>query len=112
MPADPVEIALLLIGSLGPMFLLFHTLAARNWVYATWAKFAYLLATLAGLAWAIIGFVVLRPSHFTPRSLSLLLPAKYVCAGMVIAFLLSVLIARPCHKRSTTHASADVSQHV
>ena len=109
MRSDPVEIVLLLIGGIGPIFLLVRSLFARKSVYAAWAKFAYALASVAGLAWLIIGFVVLEPQRLTPHSLSLLLAFKYLCAGMIIGFTLSVIIARPCHKTSATHVSLDAT---
>jgi hypothetical protein len=56
MQTDPREIALLLIGGLGPMCLFIGALTSRKCVWAAWAKLAYLLASLAGLAWGIIGF--------------------------------------------------------
>jgi hypothetical protein len=112
MRTDPAELALLLIGGFGPMFLFVGALTSRKCVWAAWAKFAYLLASLAGLGWGIIGFIVLQSSAMTPRTFSLLLASKYVCAGMVIGFLLSIVIARPCQKRSTPHASADATQQI
>ncbi len=107
---DPIEIALLLIGGCGPIFLLIRSLLARKCVYATWAKFAYALASIAGLTWLVIGFVVLEPQRLTPHSFSLLIASKYLCAGMVIGFTLSVIIARPCQKAPTTHVSLDATQ--
>jgi hypothetical protein len=109
MRTDPQELALLLIGGFGPMSLFLGALASRKCVWAAWAKLAYLLASLAGLAWGIIGLVVLEPSRMTPQTLSLLLASKYLSGGMVIGLLLSVVIARPCQKRPTTHVS-DASQ--
>ncbi len=50
MHTDPVEVTLLLIGGIGPVFLLVGSLVSRRYVHAAWAKVAYLLATLAGLA--------------------------------------------------------------
>ena len=110
MRRDPVEIALLLIGGIGPILLLVNSLFARKSVYAAWAKFACALASLAGLAWLIIGFVVLEPQRLTPHTFSLLLAFKYLCAGMIIGFTLSVIIARPCHKAPTTHVRLDATQ--
>ena len=109
MHRDPVEIALLVIGGIGPILLLVRSLFARKCVYATWAKLVYLLASVAGLAWLIIGFVVLEPQRLTPHSFSLLLAVKYLCAGMVIGFTLSVIIARPCQK-AATHVPLDATQ--
>jgi hypothetical protein len=107
---DPVEITLLLIGGIGPIFLLVRSLLARKRVYATWAKFAYALATIAGVAWLIICFVVLEPQRLTPHSFSLLLALKYVCAGLIIGFTVSVIIAGPSQKTSTTHVPLDATQ--
>jgi hypothetical protein len=107
---DPVEIALLLVGGIGPIFLLIRLLVARKCVYATWAKFAYVLASVAGLAWLIIGFVILEPQRLTPHSFSLMLAVKYLCAGMIIGFTPSVIIARPCRKAPATHVPLDASQ--
>jgi len=112
MRTNPREIALLLIVGLGPMFLFVAALASRKCVWAAWPKLAYLLASLAGLAWGIIGFIALEPSRMTPHTLSLLLASKYVCGGMIIGFLLSVVIARPYHRQSAVHASAGASQHL
>ena len=102
---DPVEIAFLLIGGIGPIVLLVRSLLARKRVYAAWAKFAYALASIAGLTWLIIGFVVLEPQHLTPHSFSLLLALKYVCAGLIIGFTLSVIIAGRHQKTSTIHVA-------
>ena len=110
MRSDPVEIALLLMGGIGPMLLLLRSLFGRKCVYATWAKFAYVLASVAGLAWLIFGFVVLEPRRLTPHSFSVFLALKYLCAGMIIGFLLSVIIARPYRKPSTTHDSFHATQ--
>ena len=107
---DPVEIAVLLIGGFGPILLLIRSLLARKYVYATWAKFAYALASVAGLTWLVIGFIVLEPQTLTPHSFSLLLALKYLCAGMVIGFTLSVIIARLCQKARTTHVPLDATQ--
>jgi len=110
MRRDPIEIALLLIGGIGPIFLLVRSVLARKCVYAAWAKFAYALASIAGLAWLIIGFVVLEPQRLTPHSFSLLLAFKYLCAGMIIGLTLSVVIARPYQKAPTTHVPLDAAQ--
>ena len=110
MRRDPIEIALLLIGGIGPIFLLVRSVLARKCVYAAWAKFAYALASIAGLAWLIIGFVVLEPQRLTPHSFSLLLAFKYLCAGMIIGFTVSVIIVRPYHKRPTTQLQADATE--
>ena len=107
---DPVEIALLLVGGIGPIFLLLRALLARKCVYATWAKVAYALASVAGLAWLIVGFTLLEPQGLTPHSFSLLLAFKYLCAGMIIGFTVTVIIARPCQKAATTHVPLDATQ--
>jgi hypothetical protein len=54
MHRDPVEIALLLIGGIGPILLLVRSLVGRKCVYAAWAKLAYPLTSVAGLTWLII----------------------------------------------------------
>ena len=107
---DPLEIALLLVGGIGPILLLVRSLLTRKCVYATWAKFAYALASVAGLTWLIIGFVVLEPQRVMPHSFSLLLALKYLCAGLIIGFTLSVIIARPCHKAPAIHVPLDATQ--
>jgi hypothetical protein len=112
MRTNPQEIALLLTGGFGPMCLLVRALTSRKCVWAAWAKLTYLLASLAGLAWGVIGFVVLEPSRVAPRTLSLLLASKYICGGMIIGFLLSVVIARPCHRRLATHASTAAPKQI
>jgi hypothetical protein len=71
----------------------------RKRVYATWAKLAYVLASLAGLGWGVLGFILwpsfrlARHAYFFP-----LRALRYLLAGMVIGFLISVLIARPYEK--------------
>ena len=110
MRGDPVEIALLLVGGIMPLFLLVRSLFARKCEHAAWAKFAYALASIAGLAWLIIGFVVLEPQHLAPHRLSLLLAFNNLCAGMIIGFTLSAIMARSYRKRSTPHDSCHAMQ--
>lgn len=109
MADDPQELALLVVGGIGPMFLLAHSLLSRKRAYAGWAKLAYALASLAGLAWGTIGFVVLNPFHVTRNTYSLLLAIKYISAGIAIGFMLSVLIARPYRRRTAINPQADVT---
>jgi hypothetical protein len=110
MRRDPIEIALLLIGGIGPIFLLVRSLLGRKRVYATWAKFAYAFASVAGLTWFVVGFAVLEPHHLTPQSFSLLLALKYVCAGLIIGFTLSVILAGPCRRTPPTHVPLDATR--
>jgi len=98
---DPIEIALLLIGGIGPILLLVRSLFARKRAYATWAKFAYALASVTGLIWLIVGFIVLEPRRLTPHSFSFLLALKYLCGGLTIGFALSVIMAGPCKKAAS-----------
>ena len=82
------------------MFLLAYSFLSRKRAYSDWAKLAYALASLAGLAWGTIGFVVLHPLHVTRYTYSLLLAIKHMSAGVAIGLMLSVLIARPYQKRT------------
>ena len=110
MHTDPVEVTLLLIGGIGPVFLLVRSLVSRSYLYAAWAKVAYFLATLAGLAWCILGFIVLQPLRLAPHTHALLEAWKYLCGGMVIGFTLTVLVARSFQKRSATHSPLRAAQ--
>ena len=40
---------------------------SRKCIYAKWAKTAYVIASLAGLVWGILGFIVWRPVHVSPQ---------------------------------------------
>jgi hypothetical protein len=79
-------------------------------VYAALVKIAYLLASLAGLAWCTFGFIVLQPSRLTPHTHALVEAWKYLCGGMVIGFTLTVLIARSFQKFSAAHAPLHATQ--
>jgi hypothetical protein len=83
----------------GPLILTCGAFFSRKRAYATWAKVAYIIASIAGLVWGIVGFVVWPSVHVTRQTYSLLFALKNMCGGILIGFLLSVLIARPYQKR-------------
>ncbi len=95
------EAVLLAIGTVGPVVLAANAFLDRKLVYARWAKLAYVLACLAGFGWGILGVILWPPFQLARQSyFFLLLGLKYVFAGMIIGFLISVLIARPYERRS------------
>jgi uncharacterized membrane protein YGL010W len=97
---DYPEAVLLATGSIGPIVLTARALLDRKRVYATWAKVAYVLASLAGLAWATLGVILWPPFRMADHPyFSLLLALKDICAGIVIGLLVSIVMARPYEKR-------------
>src|SRR5215813_7560001 len=93
----------------GPMILACGAFFSRQHIIANWAKVVFVIASLVGLAWGVLGFIVWPPVHVTRHTHSFLLSLKSMCAGIVIGLVASVLIARPYQKR--VPASEGDSKH-
>jgi len=105
---DFEEVALV-VGMIGPVILTAIAFFSRKRAYATWAKVAYIIASLAGLVWGILGFTLSHRLHVTRQTYLLLLAQKYMCAGLVLGLVISVLMARPYKKRSIPDSEAQIS---
>ena len=101
MRPDYTEYGLLIVGGLAPFILVAVSFFSRKRVYATWAKVTYILASLTGTAWALLGFMLWPPLPGTRNTHFLLLAIKQMCAGLAIGFMVSVLIARPYAKKNS-----------
>jgi hypothetical protein len=104
---DPLEVALLVAGMVGPIILALGVFFSRKHRWATWAKTVFVTACLVGLLWGILGFIVWPPVHVTRQTYALLLSLKNMCAGFLIGSLLSVIIARPYEKRASANSNED-----
>jgi len=104
---DPLEVALLVAGMVGPIILGCGIFFSRKHRYANWAKVIFLTACVVGLAWGILGFIVWPPVHVTRQTYALLLSVKNMCAGFLIGSLLTVIIARPYEKRVSAKPNGD-----
>ena len=91
-------------GMVGPIILTCGAFFSKKRIYAKWAKTAYVIASLAGLVWGILGFIVWHPVHVSPQMWVFLLQIKQMSGGIVIGFVLSVLIARPYEKRMSANS--------
>ena len=104
---DPLEVALLVAGMVGPIILVVGVFFSRKRRYANWAKAVFVTACLVGLLWGILGFIVWPPVHVTRQTYALLLSLKNMCAGFLIGSLLSVIVARPYEKRTSANSNED-----
>src|SRR5205814_64122 len=98
-----MDFALLCMGSLGSVIFVGYVFLSRRYIFAGWAKIVSVIACLTALGWGVLGFVLLhsRDYQLTRYTHDKLIGFEGMLAGLAIAFLLSVLIARPCQKVTT-----------
>src|SRR5438067_13707908 len=99
-----MDFALLCMGSLGSVIFVGYVFLSRRYIFAGWAKVVSVIACLTALGWGVLGFMLLhsRDYQLTRYTHNKLVGIKGTLAGLAIAFLLSVLIARPCQKVANT----------
>jgi hypothetical protein len=106
--SHPVHMILLVLAPIGSLALAVGILFDRRHVYVGWAKVASVLAFLAGAAWSILSFILMdwHRFHITRKVYSWIVGPKSMLAGIAIGFTLSIIMARPYHKRDAVTPNA------
>jgi hypothetical protein len=90
---DYQTLVLSVAGIVGPIILACGAFFSRKRIYAKWAKTPYIIASLAGFVWGILGFIVWRPVHVSPQTWIFLLHIRDWCGGILTGFVPSPLLA-------------------
>ncbi len=86
-------------GTFLPLFATGHVFLSRTRVYPAWAKIVWIGASILGLLWGSLGWILAhwRTYHLTQQTYYNLIQIRGLLWGIILGFIIIFVIGKPYH---------------